>query len=286
MGIERKILESDDLKVVLFRVPKSWNAPHMARISGVTRFYSRRNEGKYLMDVGELRLAFNLASSLPDRLERLRLERLGRITAGDAPWRLDEGPKMVLHILPLGALDSIGAVDLGSAPNDLQLKLGPMRAGAWSHRLNFDGFLTYDSLGQNYVQLYRSGMIESVSSIGSKVAPPERKDSLPSLAIERDLISGAEQYLRALRDLGVQPPVFVLLSLLGVKGKYLARNNWFYGPTPVIDRDILPLPSVLMEDFDVSLPQALKPAIDLLWQASGYSNSPNFDADGNWQPVQ
>ena len=44
--------------ILLFRIPKSLNAPHQVTLQGVDRFYSRSNNGKYIMDFSEIRQAF------------------------------------------------------------------------------------------------------------------------------------------------------------------------------------------------------------------------------------
>jgi len=49
-----------------------------------------------------------------------------------------------------------------------------------------------------------------------------------------------------------------------------------------IDRDILLLPEVLVDEFSAETPQVLRPAFDALWQACGFERSQNYDASGNW----
>src|SRR5207253_9516967 len=84
-----------DGPVLLIRIPKSYAAPHMVTFQEHSRFYSRNNGGKYALDVGELRSAFALSESLPERIRRFRDERLVRIVAGETPLPLRDGPKVV-----------------------------------------------------------------------------------------------------------------------------------------------------------------------------------------------
>lgn len=287
MGIQNRLLESlSGDRVLLIRVPKSWNGPHMTKVGGVKRFYSRTSQGKYEMDVGELRLAFNLTSSIPDRLRTLRLDRLDRIVSGSTPVPLSAGPKLVVHLVPLTALEGQSTLNVGKSDDDLTRLLIPMGAGGtWSKRLNFDGFLTHNAYADTYVQLYRNGLIEAVSMVGSKNAPSQFQNSLPSTLIERELLQGVSHYVSALAKLGVNSPIFLMLSMVEVKGRYLpSRNFFFVSDVQSIDRDVLALPEIMIDDFSADIPQALRPAIDIMWQASGYAGSPNFDADGNWSP--
>jgi hypothetical protein len=56
------------------------------------------------------------------------------------------------------------------------------------------------------------------------------------------------------------------------------------GSTP-IDRDVLLLPEIVVEDLATPIGPLLKPALDLVWNACGQASSPYFDAAGNWLPT-
>jgi len=49
----------------------------------------------------------------------------------------------------------------------------------------------------------------------------------------------------------------------------------------VIDRDVLMLPEIV-EDLSIPAASLLKPALDLVWNACGFSSPPYFDAAGKW----
>lgn len=88
--------------VLVLRIPKSYQAPHMVK-SGDSRFYSRHGSGKYSLDVTQIRSAFALSDSLPEKIRRFRDERIGRIVADELPVPLTPHPKTVLHLLPFSA---------------------------------------------------------------------------------------------------------------------------------------------------------------------------------------
>ena len=89
--------------VLIIRVQKSYNAPHMVTYQEHSRFYSRNSKGKYPLDVGEIRSAFALSEELPQRIRQFRNERLAPIVADETPVPLIPGPKFVLNILPVTA---------------------------------------------------------------------------------------------------------------------------------------------------------------------------------------
>lgn len=108
---------------------------------------------------------------------------------------------------------------------------------------------------------------------------------IASKVFEQALITASEMYLDALRDMNVPPPIFVLLSLLGYKGYDMAASASYmrYESTP-IDRDVLAIPEVLVEEYGTNPSEFMCPILDMVWNASGWPESPNFDEDGNWEP--
>ncbi len=67
--------------IILIRIPKSWNSPHMITFKGGSRFYARNNAGKYPLDVDELRAAFIASDSLAEKMRAFRSDRIAKIIA-------------------------------------------------------------------------------------------------------------------------------------------------------------------------------------------------------------
>lgn len=65
--------------------------PHMVKLGGTFRFYSRNANGKYPLDVGELRALFAFSETTSERIRSFRQERLSSIVAGETPIVLEEG---------------------------------------------------------------------------------------------------------------------------------------------------------------------------------------------------
>lgn len=152
---------------ILIRVPKSWALPHMVKYGGSSKFYSRNSAEKYQLDVAELRSLFALSETTAERVRNFRAERLMKIIAGETPVPMDEHPRLVLHLIPLGAFDPAARFDLSSLQRETD-NFRPMRASAWNGpRHNFDGMYTYatqEKLARAYVQLFRSGIVEAVDT--------------------------------------------------------------------------------------------------------------------------
>lgn len=275
-----------DGPVIVIRVPKSWAAPHMITFQSESRFFSRTNAGKYPLDVTEIRSAFALSETLPEKVRRFREERIARIVADETPVPLAHSSRTVLHILPIASLDPTYLINLGKVA-DPRRRLRPMGASGWSSRYNFDGFVTYDgdmnapSLG--YVQVFRNGTIEAVESALLAHRNQHGIGIIENVRFEDRLINALTAYLNEAQSWGIEPPYFVMLTLIGVRNFVITnRVDWSDGLHP-IDRDTLMLPDILIEEGLSNVGAVLRPAFDALWQASGLSGSWNYDQDGNWK---
>jgi predicted HTH transcriptional regulator len=86
---------------LLIRVGRSWASPHMVRHQGVTRFCGRNSNGKYDLDVQQLRSAFLGSEGISDKLRNFRLDRVNRLASGGTPVQLTSQHLLVLHVLPV-----------------------------------------------------------------------------------------------------------------------------------------------------------------------------------------
>jgi hypothetical protein len=252
----------------------------------LSRFYTRNNAGKHQMDVAELRQAFAISESLGERLQRFQVDRLSRIIAGETPVPISNAPKMAMHIIPFSGFTLGGYID-DRLEMTVRTTLAPMAAGGWNHRHNIDGFVTYAAPGRgypstSYCQFFRTGAVEAVWSDLVRVRDGQKL--IASVAYEKYAIESVRRYLDGLRELGVQPPLALLVSMLGVRGAELGVSfNLGDDPTP-IDRDTLLLPEVIVEDLNVDVPTVLRPMFDAVWNAAGFVRSFNYDDSGQWNP--
>jgi hypothetical protein len=293
-GVEPRILSvaiqpiplSNSNSAVLIRIPKSWIGPHRVIFGGHSKFYARNSSGKYEMDVDELRIAFNLSETFAERIRNFRADRVAKILAGETPVPLYQNPKIVLHLIPVNAFNpsqKYNIDDIYSARHD---KLPLIHKSVLNGRYNLDGLFTYsdneDGIFSAYTQLYRNGIIEAVDALMLKLQ--DNKKILPYW-YEEYLITGFNQYLKLLSELSVVPPVFIFLSLLGIRGYKIGRKNIAIHKLKdqhPIDRDLLLLPEAIINNYNVDAKDVLRPLFDLIWNACGFQRSLNFDEDGNW----
>lgn len=127
----QKRLRVDSNLILALEVPRSWALPHAVVARGHWRFYARNSAGKYPLDVGELRGAFEFSASARERIAGIRTARLAAISAGEAPVPIETSGKTVLHIIPLNSLDPGFSVD----PNDIASRSSLLRPINWTGRL-------------------------------------------------------------------------------------------------------------------------------------------------------
>ncbi|MCP9449268.1 MAG: ATP-binding protein [Nitrospira sp.] len=261
--------------VLIVRVPKSWAGLHMVTFKNLSRFYSRNSSGKYQLDVQEIRAGFVAAETGRQKLASFRIERVTKIVANEGPVSLAEGPKAILHLIPLSALDPTmtwDPVHMSKEPS-----FGPLATNIKSCRYNFDGALSEAT--NSYLQFFRNGMIELCT--GTLFSPREKQ--IASYSFEQHIILSSGTYRHCLQNIGVSPPLIFFLSLTGVAG-YTMGLSAEYGhleQTPIRD-PVLLFPEIVMDSFDQPIDHLLRPVFDRLWNAVGFERSPNYNDEGKW----
>lgn len=268
------MLKSGKIAVII-RVAKSWMLPHRVKYGGTSRFYSRNSAGKYELDVSELRPLFAITATAAERIRDFRSERLSKITAGETPVMLKEGARIVLHIVPIAALDPSSRFDLSSLRGETD-RLIPMDVnGGWNRpRYNFDGLVAsaqHGGLSHSYLQLFRNGSAEAVNT--SLIREPDQEHFIED-RYEREVLAATTRILSVQKELGVESPLFVMLSFLGVKG----YSMLFSGSSPdaghPMDRDNLLVPEEMLETFEGEVQSTMTEVFKIVWNAAGYSVAP------------
>lgn len=280
---------SNSKSILVIRIAKSWLSPHRVTYRGHDKFHSRSTNGKYSLDVSELRIAFNLSEALAEKIRRFREDRISKLCADETPVPFEGRAKIVLHLLPLISFNPAQRYEIEKIEaNDSCMP--PIYANGWGTRYNIDGLITYsDSSAEKshtYTQLYRNGIIEAVEGF---LLRPRQNDNnmllIPSVAYEEELIGSLRVYLKIMQNIKVELPIILFLTLLNVKGYYMALNEARYPFVDhhLIDRENLLLPEVVIEDYNDSPDKILKPCFDAIWNACGFSKSFNYDGTGKWK---
>jgi hypothetical protein len=274
-------LESGRIGVVI-RVPRSYASPHMVTYKGTSRFFARSSNGKEQLDVEQIRAAFLLSDRIAERVRDFRLDRIAKIRANDTPVPLVQGARIVLHVVPLAAFSSLAQIDvqsIGVVSIDLQLiPLGP--ALGWDGRFNLEGYVRYigsrdEGYASAYLQIFRNGGLEAVNT--SLASHSGAGGDLQGANLKAEVLEKLGYYLSSLMRLGVDVPLAVMISLLGVRGyrvgprSSLEREVAGMHGVGRFDSDVILVPEVLLESFDTDITSLMKPAFDMIWNAAGWA---------------
>jgi len=288
VGLEIKFVKLTNLKrVMIIRIPKSWNLPHRIVYRGYDKFYARNNSGKYPMDVGELRNAFNLSSTLNEKIQKFRTNRVFEITANEATNILVDGAKIILHLLPLSSFSPVKYYNLNDIYQNPGL-LKPIYCSGWNHRINFDGFFTYQSFPNSdkintYVLLYKNGIIEAVDN--SLFYHQSDIPTIPIILLENKIVEAINNYLRVLSSLSVDFPILVYISMINMKGYQLYSDELRIRGSKKIENETLFLPEFILENNQICIENMLKNTFDSIWNACGHKGSFHYDENCKWKEL-
>jgi len=266
----------------IIRVRQSWAAPHRVIYREHSKFYGRNSAGKYALDVGELRVAFTTAEGVIARIRRFRDDRLMKISVRDTPVEMNPGAMAALHVVPLAAIARRTEIDLTDRNALGQLR--PPQAMGFNSRRNLDGFVNHTGDAQRpahaYAQIFRDGILEFVQVF----TPDDDDHRVHSVSYENSCIQSLQQATEFYRQVAVEPPFYVFLSLLGLRRYRLGVNvRWFLADDQApIDRDALILPEVVIDELGAPAHTILRPLFDMVWNAWGYDRCLNYDAAGVW----
>lgn len=282
-----KSLTGEDFIVI--RVNKSWLAPH--RVKSNNQFYGRNSAGKFPMDVSELKTAFMLNEQLSERIRNFKQERIRRIrNYEELPALLLEGGKMILHLLPLSSFTIPSEFDVKELNKNIQFS--PITSNSWDKRINLDGVVVarqFDKNINSYTQVFRNGCIEAVVCLSWG---EENKD-YSSRYDEEIIIKALTDYIEFYQSLELELPIYVFLTLIDVKGYIFHLDDDFRniyevnyrmrgGNKIVIDRNDLIIPEMIINNYETSSSEILRPAFNLIWNSVGFARDFNYQDNGEW----
>jgi Putative DNA-binding domain len=282
-GLQIRFLQVGAKDVLLVSVERRIDLPHMVTLGGSNKFFRRNSTSKALMDVYELNQAFLESGRNREEVVELRRKRLEAVTSLSFDSSVDVSNPTFIQILPLGRVNRTRLdFSVRAFAEDCRSSMKPIMGGSGTMRYNLDGLMVYsasDKIIHSYVQLFRNGMVEYYST--QLHALGEKEYHFQGYYFERTVRECCQAGMELMRRCGIEPPYVVLLSILKMKGRAVVAGRHGFEENR-ITQDTLLLPEAIFENDGSSIDQALKFPFDYLWQASGYSGSPSYDATGAW----
>jgi hypothetical protein len=283
--VEMHPIQWENKTVLVLRMRASLQAPHRVVFGGHDKFYRRNSNGKYPMDVGELKIAFLQSGEIVERIRRFREVRISDIQAGEAPLPVMSTDRFIgIHIIPLSAFNATQRLsprvieDVSSGRESLFTPFPSV--SNYSHQINLEGVVVYtpnqEQRSWHYTQMYHDGKIEVYDSVKLTRAAGSQSKTIAMHDLESSTLAYVNKMRKMLDKLGFNPPYYVFVSLIGVRGLSVHMPQGAFESTVPIRQNDLLLPEVLLEKSDDDLVQKLKPVFDMVWNAAGISESPNF----------
>ena len=192
-----------------------------------------------------------------------------------------------VHAVPFDAKTGTTTIDVGRL-DPQRTYLAPFGSTGFNSTFNADGLLRYvpepDGSTSGFLQLFRNGVIESVDS-SMMMGRGIRSDGLPGPYFCKKLVTFLDGACRLYEELQIQPPIAVLIALLGRKLRLLVPAHEIGGSAHyvrVFAEDRIVLPPVQLVDLTADVRPLLRRSLDVLWQAAGVEACSCYTADGKW----
>lgn len=278
---------NDGRHAYVIRIPRSWNQPHRVTTQRSNRYWIRNSNGAHEASMDELRNLFTQEADARRQAIAFRDQRLQVINDNAIRLSLHNTGRLILHIIPVASLMPRFSIDLEKA-SQLQPLLRPHLSYGTHPFFNYDGFAIQCTVGrEGHTQVFRNGIIETAQT--ELVEDHQGHGVIPGITVEQIIMESSASCLEALRRLGVPAPLLVFVTFKRVYGAVFRAGvgNDFMGSLadqPRIEDEPVCLPECYIQGYGSphDYHQALRPAIDVLWNMAGHSSAQSFDSEGRW----
>ena len=262
----------DDRYVFVIRVNKSWNPLH--RVTYSNKFYGRGPSGKFPLDTGEIQRRMLEAERFADDLEEFRDEQVAEFEAGDTPLPVFDGPKLVLHLVPIGAFSPGQKIDRKTAGATSKIRPRMLASrpatGGFTDNYTVDSVIVHHGVPDDglyeYVRTFSSGTIEMFT------AWPFNPMDEGSTVLDVDMVRKALEFtlpiqLQYLDSQDIDPPVYACMSILDAEG-YGVGTGFTRRQQRALDA-VMQLPEVMIESYDTDLEEMCDQLVEYVYNAGG-----------------
>lgn len=292
LNIEYQIIRIDEQSCILIiRIPQSLIAPHRVEFKGHNKFFTRNNKGKYQMDVSELRIAFNSGLDLDKRIENFKLDRYYQLLSNKYNKLTADLPIFVIHYIPLSSFNNnAGLLPLTKIKDEMNNCSSKALGFGYEKNICIDGIsIEYKNGCSSAIAKYKTnGIIEKASTIFFRkqhefvdVCPKKIIDYINGYQLLNYMISDLKEIKRYYEKVNINSPLLICCSLLNAVGFTIPVRDW-HEVLNTIDREILCVSNLYIEDLKKNEEDILKPIFDSIWNACGYECCPAYDENGKF----
>lgn len=252
---------------LIIRIPRGLQPPHRIVYRNSGKFYSRTSRGKYELDVHELRQAFLETNQLPLRFRQLHFEAIERARGVDMPFSISAAPTAVVSTIPLSLFREEREIAVTR-----EQALAPVATQGHSSIEMIEGILLHTPIDpatdtvRSFAITYRDGRTDAAWTIGGMWEAPNRQvlNLVWPKSFEDGLIDAATGTQSRLRQLGIEGPWVILVSVFGVRGHFI--NLRFGDQTRPAFKDEALIGQAQCEQIEIG---SLRPLAERFWLLFG-----------------
>lgn len=285
-GLRFTSVEIDDGYVLRLEITPSFGTPYRYLFNGHSKFVVRNNTHTTELTYSQIRQAFDQSSSLLVQARADWQRRVEGVMRGETWKPMKDTPLAIIRLTPLAGLSGEVGIDVHKAQEDFAGFTFPDWWGG-SRTYNLDGLVVYPGSSEPlaaYTQIYRSGIMETIRNIGH---PWQEDLIIPSTTISDFIRSAIIKFGSKAPQYKIFGPAIINVALLNAeKYKFGVGGNSMFPRAFSTDRANIILPEVMIEqvaDFE-NYDDAVKPLLDILWQAFGVDRCLEYNANGEWAP--
>lgn len=282
-GISHKFIKLNEGNkyALVFRIPMSLKAPHMA----ANKFYTRAENRKALMDVREIRMAFDRTTGLKERAEKFIDDRMEQVKSKVILSAKSKGGYIVGHFVPLIREEyQLDIIDQKVIDRLREVRLTFYSDGSNS-KFTYEGFKIYAGVDDwegeytlffrdSAIEFYYEGILKKIED-GEVIFPRE---------VDEYLIKYFDRIRKLYEDKIFNLPFIYSLSLLNIAGaKMRPYNTIFQRDKDEIKEDSLHF-KLFVDDLSKDSATILKPLFDMVSNSFGLARSFNYTEDGVFSP--
>ena len=234
INIIYNILKVENVSILILGIPQSIGLPAMVKFNSTNKFYKRRNNGKYLVDVYELNDMFLESNTLIKRAKKFRKKRIYNVLNNEVYPDLDTNTSFFIHVIPFSFIKN--SLDISNIKSFFNTEnMSPYHSNGYSHTFNLDGFCTFhksfkDSKNKivSYNQLFRNGIYEIYTSL-LFYETHKNISVFDGVGLKKSVPEGIKNALSILNKLNIGPPFFISFSMHNIYGKSVEGNIFFLG---------------------------------------------------------
>lgn len=288
----KTILLGDSNYVFIIRISPSFISPHRVIYKGWDKFLTRNSKGKYQMDVGELRTAFNMSEGLNKKIEDYKLNRIAEV--GSNRYRmLTEGyPIFIIQLLPISAFQRNNRYSIDEIYNTMNSVSSCSFGVAHYKQVTVDGVMlkgSYSNSNKTAYGYYKTdGIIEKATTRffnpnfeSGNMSPSKKLKLIYRGDLLEKTIGTMNEALKFYQQIDISTPIIISCAIIN-GNEFTITNDEFLDTCGAINSDALLIPDVLIEDIYINPEKCLKPIFDSIWNACGYIRCPAYDDKDNY----